>query len=64
LRAVSYAEPAVPIVFCSSYAANGVVRSAVQAVRNAGLIGKPFDESELAALLANAVKKASSASSS
>jgi hypothetical protein len=54
----------VPIVFCSSYAANGVVRSAVQAVRNAGLIGKPFDESELAALLANAVKKASSASSS
>ena len=50
----------VPIVFCSSYA-NGVVRSAVQAVRNAELIGKPFDETELAALLANAVKKASSA---
>ena len=51
----------VPIVFCSSYAANGVVRSAVQAVRNAELIGKPFDETDLAALLANAVKKASRA---
>jgi len=50
----------VPIVFCSSYATR-VVRSAVQAVRNAELIGKPFDETELAALLANAVKKASSA---
>jgi len=51
----------VPIVFSSSYAANGVVWSAVQAVRNAELIGKPFDETELAALLANAVKNASSA---
>ena len=50
----------VPIVFCSSYATS-VVRSAVQAVRNAELIGKPFDETELAALLADAVKKASSA---
>lgn len=46
----------VPIVFCSSYAANAVVRSTVHAVRNAALIGKPFDEAELVALLANAVK--------
>jgi CheY-like chemotaxis protein len=48
----------VPIVFCTSYADDGAVQSAVQELGNAALIGKPFDEAELAALLANAVKKA------
>ena len=48
---------AVPIVFCSSYAATGAVQAAVRALGKTALIGKPFDEAELAALLANAVKK-------
>jgi CheY-like chemotaxis protein len=47
----------VPIIFCTSYAADGAIQLAVQALGNAALIGKPFDEGELAALLANAVKK-------
>jgi CheY-like chemotaxis protein len=47
----------VPIVFCTSYAANEAVACAVQALGNATLIGKPFDESELANLLDKAVKK-------
>jgi CheY-like chemotaxis protein len=48
----------VPIVFCTSYANDGAVRAAVQAVGNAALIGKPFDDAKLAELLANAVKNA------
>jgi CheY-like chemotaxis protein len=47
----------VPIVFCTSYAGDGAVQSAVQALDNVALIAKPFDEAELADLLANAVKK-------
>jgi len=47
----------VPIIFCTSYAANGAIQLAVQSLGNAALIGKPFDEAELAALSANAVKK-------
>jgi CheY-like chemotaxis protein len=47
----------VPIVFCTSYAADSEVQSAVQLLGNAALIGKPFDEAELADLLANATKK-------
>jgi CheY-like chemotaxis protein len=47
----------VPIVFCTSYAADSAVQSAVQLLGNAMLIGKPFDEAELADLLANSVKK-------
>ena len=47
----------VPIVFCTSYAGTGAVQSAVQALGNTALIGKPFHEAELADLLANAVKK-------
>ena len=49
----------VPIVFCTSYAADSEVQSAVQLLGNAALIGKPFDEVELADLLANAAKKSS-----
>ena len=49
----------VPIVFCTSYAADSAVQSAVELLGNAALIGKPFDEAELAGLLANAVKKSS-----
>jgi AmiR/NasT family two-component response regulator len=33
------------------------VQAAVRALGKTALIGKPFDEAELAALLANAVKK-------
>jgi CheY-like chemotaxis protein len=47
----------VPIIFCTSYAATGAIQLAVQSLGNAALIGKPFDEAELAALSANAVKK-------
>ena len=47
----------VPIVFCTSYAADSAVQSAVQLLGNATLIGKPFDEAELADLLATSVKK-------
>ena len=47
----------VPIVFCTSYAGDGAVQSAVQALDNTALIAKPFDDAELANLLANAVKK-------
>ena len=45
----------VPIVFCTSYAGNEAVECAVQALGNATLIGRPFDESELANLLNKAV---------
>jgi CheY-like chemotaxis protein len=45
----------VPIIFCTSYAGNEAVEYAVQALGNATLIGKPFDESELANLLSKAV---------
>jgi len=45
----------VPIIFCTSYAGNEAVECAVQALGNATLIGKPFDESELANLLNKAV---------
>jgi len=47
----------VPIIFCTSYAATGAIQLAVESLGNAALIDKPFDEAELAALLANAVKK-------
>ena len=47
----------VPIIFCTSYAADGAIQLAVQSLGNTALIGKPFDEAELAALLANAVRK-------
>ena len=47
----------VPIIFCTSYAATGAIQLAVQSLGNAALISKPFDETEMAALLANAVKK-------
>jgi CheY-like chemotaxis protein len=47
----------VPIVFCSSYADDGAIQSAVRAVGNTALIGKPFDETELADLLTNAIQK-------
>ena len=47
----------VPIVFCTSYAGDDAVQSAVQALGNATLIGKPFDDDDLADLLANATKK-------
>ena len=47
----------VPIVFCSAYAARGVIQSAVRAVGNTALIGKPFDETDLANLLANVIQK-------
>src|SRR5258708_23284721 len=47
----------VPIVFCTSYADDDAVQSAVQSLGNAALIGKPFDEAELTDLLAGAVKK-------
>jgi CheY-like chemotaxis protein len=46
----------VPIIFCTSYDKKGV-QSAVRALGNTALIGKPFDETELADLLVNAVKK-------
>jgi CheY-like chemotaxis protein len=59
LRAASMIRQSseVPIVFCTSYAADSEVQSAVQLLGNAALIGKPFDEAELADLLANATKK-------
>jgi CheY-like chemotaxis protein len=47
----------VPIVFCTSYADDSAVQVAVQALGNTALIGKPFDEAELADLLADAVKE-------
>ena len=47
----------VPIIFCTSYAADGAIQFAIQSLGDAALIGKPFDEAELAALLASAVKK-------
>jgi two-component system, response regulator PdtaR len=47
----------VPIVFCTSYAGSKGVQSAVRGLGNTALIGKPFDEAELADLLANAVNK-------
>jgi CheY-like chemotaxis protein len=47
----------VPIIFCTSYAATGAIQLAVESLGNAALIGKPFDEAELTALLANAVNK-------
>jgi CheY-like chemotaxis protein len=58
LRAASMIRQSseVPIVFCTSYAADSEVQSAVQLLGNAALIGKPFDEAELADLLANATK--------
>jgi CheY-like chemotaxis protein len=49
----------VPIVFCTSYATDSAVRVAVQALGNAALIGKPFDEDEFADLLAKAVRNGS-----
>jgi CheY-like chemotaxis protein len=59
LRAASMIRESseVPIVFCTSYADDSAVRSAVRAVGNTALIGKPFDDAELADLLANAVNK-------
>jgi two-component system, response regulator PdtaR len=54
----------VPIVFCTSYAADYAVQSAVELLGNATLVGKPFDEAELASLLANAVKQGSLPTSS
>ena len=59
LRAASMIRQSseVPIVFCTSYAADSEVQSSVQLLGNAALIGKPFDEAELADLLANATKK-------
>jgi CheY-like chemotaxis protein len=51
----------VPIVFCSSYADDIAIQSTVQLLGRAVLIGKPFDEGELAVLLANAVKQGSAA---
>jgi two-component system, response regulator PdtaR len=47
----------VPIIFCTSYATDGAIQFAVQSLGNAALISKPFDEAELAALLASAVKQ-------
>ena len=49
----------VPIVFCTSYADDGAVQSAVQSLGNAALIGKPFDEAEVTDLLASVVRKKS-----
>jgi CheY-like chemotaxis protein len=46
----------VPIIFCTSYTSNEGVEAAVQTLGNATLIGKPFDEAELAELLASAVR--------
>ena len=46
----------VPIIFCTSYADDGAIKFAVQALGNTSLIGKPFDEAELADLLAKAVR--------
>jgi CheY-like chemotaxis protein len=51
----------VPIVFCRSYADDIAIQSIVQLLGRAVLIGKPFDEGELAVLLANAVKQGSAA---
>ena len=47
----------VPIVFCSAYATDGAIQSAVRAVRNTALVGKPFDETELTNLLTNVIQK-------
>ena len=47
----------VPIVFCTSYADDGAVQSAVQSLGNAALVAKPFDEAEVTDFLANVVKK-------
>ncbi len=47
----------VPIVFCTSYADDGAVQSAVQALGNAALVAKPFDEAEVTDLLASAVRR-------
>jgi response regulator NasT len=49
----------VPIVFCSSYADDNAIQTTVQLLGRAVLISKPFDEDELADLLANAVKQSS-----
>jgi CheY-like chemotaxis protein len=49
----------VPIVFCTSYADDGAVQSAVHSLGNAALIGKPFDEAEVTDLLARVVRKKS-----
>ena len=49
----------VPIVFCSSYADDNAIQTTVQLLGRAVLISKPFDEDELAVLLANAVKQSS-----
>ena len=61
LRAASMIRESseVPIVFCTSYAADSAVELAVKLLGNSALIGKPFDETELTDLLANAVKKSS-----
>jgi two-component system, response regulator PdtaR len=49
----------VPIVFCTSYADDNAIQTTVQLLGRAVLISKPFDEDELADLLANAVKQSS-----
>jgi CheY-like chemotaxis protein len=61
LRAASMIRQSsnVPIVFCTTYAADKAVQSAIKFLGNAALIGRPFDEAEMADLLANAVKKSS-----
>ncbi len=45
----------VPIIFCTSYSDSLDVRENVQALGNTAIIGKPFDNAELSALLAQAV---------
>ena len=51
----------VPIVFCTSYADDNTIQTTVQLLGRAALIGKPFDQDELADLLANAVRQSSNA---
>jgi CheY-like chemotaxis protein len=59
LRAASIIRQSseVPIVFCTSYADDSAVQTAVQLLGNATLVGKPFDEVKLADLLANALNQ-------
>ena len=47
----------VPIIFCTSYADDGAIQLAVRSLGNTALVGKPFDEAELAGLLAKALKE-------
>lgn len=47
----------VPIIFCTSYSDSPDVQQNVQVLGNTAIIGKPFDNTQLATLLAQVVAR-------